>query len=189
MDSTIMIALITGVSGLFTGIIASYFSYVQTRKIEELKSKLKQQNEIEEYILKQIFVYEEDMLKQKLLDLKLYLKIVQTLKDQTREIIKNLDYRFQEDLNNQVETLAQKIIQVYSEVRYSFQQSKKTDEYAHEIKQTFISLFNDLSKNEKDKNLFLKKIENISDIQQKLYSEMNKHMEDLLKRERNKTIM
>jgi len=143
MNSSILIPVITGIIALITAVITSYWTYIQSKRIETLKRELEVQKETDSQIFKFLLSYETDKVNQILIALKEYLTLVQTSKDQIRDIGHNRNVYFGEESESKLIEIRKSIIEQYAKSVYYFNEND-VGKNAHTIKNYFLEIIDDI---------------------------------------------
>ena len=173
MDSKIIIAIATGSLGLITALITSFWTLLQSKKIEKLKNELDFKKEKDSQIFKYLLTFETDIINQYVINLRDFVKITQQLKDQLRDSLNKRNDFFFEELSVSLNTIKQSIINQYSISAYYFNQTDN-EKNAHEIKNLFLSIIDKVLSNDTfDSDLITNQIKEISKRQEELQSNVD----------------
>jgi hypothetical protein len=80
MVTQVLIAIITGCVGLLTAVLTTFWTFLQSRKITNLKSELELKKEKDSQTFKFLLSYETDMINQYFIHLKEFLILTQDIK-------------------------------------------------------------------------------------------------------------
>lgn len=186
MESKILFAIITGLIGLITALSASFWTFIQSRKIEKLKNELELKKEKDSQTFRFILTYETDTINQYFIHLKEFLITTQTYKDQIRELTKNLDNYFPKELNEKLNEIKLSIINQYSKSVFYFNKADH-DKHAHTIKNLFIEVLDLLISNKVlQPESISEQLNEISKRQIQLQKAMEEEIEKLLSTVKNK---
>jgi hypothetical protein len=110
METKVLIAIIAGSAGFLAAVSTSIWTYIQSKKITTLKNELELKKEKDSMKFKFLLSYETDVINQYFIHLREFLNISQLIKDQIRELIKEYDHSFKEELIHKLKASKSQII-------------------------------------------------------------------------------
>lgn len=174
----ITIAIVTGSIGLITAVITSFLAFLQSKRLEKLKSELDIRQEKDREIFKFFLTFETNQLNQSFIELRDFIKLTQFLKDQLRDLIKNREEYFENEFNENLESFKDDIIKQYSKSAYYFNKADQ-DRNAHTIKNLFVQTL-DLLKSNSNIDRAYENLKNISAKQDLLQTKMEIELKKLM---------
>jgi hypothetical protein len=186
METPVLIAIITGCAGLLTAVLTTFWTFLQSRKITNLKSELELKNDKDSQTFKFLLSYETDMINQYFIHLKEFLILSQFVKDQIREIIKEYDYSFKEELVDRLKVVKTQIINQFSKSIYYFNHADQ-HRHAHSIKSNLVIIIDMIIDADViDNKLLVQKINNVTRMQVQLQEEVDSEIDKIISNVRNR---
>lgn len=139
MENNVIYVLITAIIGVIGSIVTFFLNFRQSKEIERLKVELEKKREVDNLKFKFLFDFHTERIVESLKCIQSYVQVVQEIKTEIRELLKETHHEGQEYGLSQIKDLKQRINKEYSSSAFVFNKVDKSG-HAHSLKNLILDL-------------------------------------------------